>query len=215
MKNLKIILLALVHLVFLANSAKAHYDANIGRWLSRDPIAERGGVNLYGFVGNDGLNNRDYLGLATTITGDDYNTSADTGQKTCWKRVRMTHFGDLGSDNVGTRDNILEPGDIAVGHRGKNPFPKKTDPWVLPFGTDVTVVPDGEDGFDGEVADVGAYDKKHPDKAKPEDWIDIWDPEASRKNKSKFGIVYVAVEEACPCPEGYSGGTPPDSDADE
>jgi hypothetical protein len=64
----------------------------------------------------------------------------------------MTHFGDLGSDNVGTRDNILEPGDIAVGHRGKNPFPKKTDPWVLPFGTDVTVVPDGEDGFDGEVA---------------------------------------------------------------
>jgi RHS repeat-associated protein len=25
-----------------------------GRWLSRDPIEEAGGVNLYGFVGNDG-----------------------------------------------------------------------------------------------------------------------------------------------------------------
>jgi len=62
-KNLKIILLALVHLVFLANSAQAHYDPNVGRWLSRDPIAERGGVNLYGFVGNDGVNRWDKLGL--------------------------------------------------------------------------------------------------------------------------------------------------------
>jgi hypothetical protein len=63
MKNLKFILLALVHLVFLANSAQAHYDPNIGRWLSRDPVAERGGVNLYQFVGNDGVNSWDYLGL--------------------------------------------------------------------------------------------------------------------------------------------------------
>jgi len=53
MKNLKFILLALVHLVFLANSAQAHYDPNIGRWLSRDPIAERGGVNLYGMCENN------------------------------------------------------------------------------------------------------------------------------------------------------------------
>jgi hypothetical protein len=63
MKNLKFILLALVHLVFLANSAQAHYDPNIGRWLSRDPIVERGGVNLYQFVGNDSVANWDYLGL--------------------------------------------------------------------------------------------------------------------------------------------------------
>lgn len=28
-----------------------------------DPIAERGGVNLYGFVGNNGVNSLDYLGL--------------------------------------------------------------------------------------------------------------------------------------------------------
>jgi hypothetical protein len=31
--------------------------------LSRDPIGEEGGVNLYGFVGNDGVNGVDYLGL--------------------------------------------------------------------------------------------------------------------------------------------------------
>ena len=38
-------------------------DPQTGRWLSRDPIGERGGVNLYGFVGNDGINAWDYLGL--------------------------------------------------------------------------------------------------------------------------------------------------------
>jgi len=69
MKNLKFILLALVHLVFLANSARAHYDPNIGRWLSRDPIMEEGGLNLYGFVNNDGLNSTDYLGLDFIAAG--------------------------------------------------------------------------------------------------------------------------------------------------
>lgn len=41
------------------------YDPVTGRWPSRDPIEERGGVNLYGFVGNDGVNGLDVLGLAT------------------------------------------------------------------------------------------------------------------------------------------------------
>jgi len=31
-------------------------------WPSRDPIGERGGINLYGFVGNDGVNKWDILG---------------------------------------------------------------------------------------------------------------------------------------------------------
>ena len=69
MKNLKCILLALMHLVFLASSAQAHYDPNIGRWLNRDPIMEEGGVNLYGFVGNDALNSTDYLGLDFIAVG--------------------------------------------------------------------------------------------------------------------------------------------------
>ena len=39
------------------------YDPATGRWPSRDPIEEEGGVNLYGFVENDGINRGDYLGL--------------------------------------------------------------------------------------------------------------------------------------------------------
>ena len=38
------------------------YDPQTGRWPSRDPIEEQGGVNLYGFVGNDGIDRSDYLG---------------------------------------------------------------------------------------------------------------------------------------------------------
>ena len=37
------------------------------KWLSRDPLGEAGGLNLYGFVGNDPINNADYLGLSTIL----------------------------------------------------------------------------------------------------------------------------------------------------
>jgi hypothetical protein len=43
--------------------AYRYYDPMTGRWPSRDPIAEQGGLNLYGFVGNDGVNRFDFLGL--------------------------------------------------------------------------------------------------------------------------------------------------------
>jgi RHS repeat-associated protein len=41
-----------------------HYAPILGRWINRDPIEEKGGFNLYGFVENDGLNIVDNLGLA-------------------------------------------------------------------------------------------------------------------------------------------------------
>jgi hypothetical protein len=43
-----------------------YYDPVTGRWPSRDPIEERGGINLYGFVGNCGLDSVDTLGLMIT-----------------------------------------------------------------------------------------------------------------------------------------------------
>ncbi len=41
-----------------------YYDPVTGRWPSRDPIEEDGGYNLYGFVGNDGVNGFDIYGLS-------------------------------------------------------------------------------------------------------------------------------------------------------
>ena len=40
-----------------------YYDPVTGRWPSRDPIEEMGGLNLYGFVGNNAFNFWDLLGL--------------------------------------------------------------------------------------------------------------------------------------------------------
>ena len=39
------------------------YDPKLGRWLSRDPIGEEGGINLYGYVGNQPTTMFDPLGL--------------------------------------------------------------------------------------------------------------------------------------------------------
>jgi RHS repeat-associated protein len=40
-----------------------YYSPELGRWLSRDPIKEQGGMNLYGMVGNDIINLTDINGL--------------------------------------------------------------------------------------------------------------------------------------------------------
>jgi RHS repeat-associated protein len=39
------------------------YAPELGRWINRDPIEEVGGMSLYGFVKNNGLNLVDILGL--------------------------------------------------------------------------------------------------------------------------------------------------------
>ena len=51
--------------VYVADYLYRYYDPLTGRWPSRAPIEEGGGVNLYGFVGNDGVGRCDYLGLSS------------------------------------------------------------------------------------------------------------------------------------------------------
>jgi RHS repeat-associated protein len=45
-----------------------YYVPQIHRWLNQDPIAETGGINLYGFVGGDGVNRSDPFGLSGGVT---------------------------------------------------------------------------------------------------------------------------------------------------
>ena len=49
---------------FSSSGRVSHYDAEIGRWTSKDPIRFAGGdTNLYGYVGNDPINFFDPTGL--------------------------------------------------------------------------------------------------------------------------------------------------------
>ena len=58
----------------LANVTSGHryYSPSLGRWISRDPVEEQGGINLYGFVGNNAITGFDLLGLEMlTVTFSD------------------------------------------------------------------------------------------------------------------------------------------------
>jgi RHS repeat-associated protein len=50
------------------------YTPRLGRWLSRDPIGEEGGFNLYAYCGNDPVNKHDPLGFA-----DQFNAGSQAG----------------------------------------------------------------------------------------------------------------------------------------
>ena len=48
-----------------------YYDAGTGRFLTRDPIGYNGGINLYGFTGNNPVNENDPNGFAGgTVVGN-------------------------------------------------------------------------------------------------------------------------------------------------
>ncbi|CAA6690077.1 MULTISPECIES: RHS repeat domain-containing protein [unclassified Lentimonas] len=47
-----------------------YYDAQVGRWLNADPLGESGGVNLYAFVANEGINSFDLFGLVVCETDE-------------------------------------------------------------------------------------------------------------------------------------------------
>lgn len=68
------------------------YSPELGMWLSRDPIAENGGINLYAYVGNNPVNYTDPFGMAkifgassgqyqiTTEGGKSFSNSSDHSQ---------------------------------------------------------------------------------------------------------------------------------------
>ena len=64
-----------------------YYDPKTGRWPSRDPIEESGGVNLYGFVGNNGIRVLDILGHERLYTELQFRQAA----KNKWEE---THLGN-------------------------------------------------------------------------------------------------------------------------
>jgi uncharacterized protein RhaS with RHS repeats len=56
--------LALTAWILLPETGQSFYNPSTGRWISRDPVEEEGGKNLYGFVNNAPGDASDWLGLA-------------------------------------------------------------------------------------------------------------------------------------------------------
>lgn len=49
-------------LAFLPMAALGYYSPDVGRWMTRDPLEEKGGLNLHAFCENDPVNKYDPLG---------------------------------------------------------------------------------------------------------------------------------------------------------
>jgi uncharacterized protein RhaS with RHS repeats len=70
----------------------AFYNPTTGRWLSRDPIGERGGVKLYSLVANAPTLKHDILGLS-----DESENWKSDGIEFSWKVTSLGHRpGNLG-----------------------------------------------------------------------------------------------------------------------
>jgi RHS repeat-associated protein len=91
-----------------------YYLPELGRWPSRDPIGERGGVNLYGMVGNNAVGNVDYLGLFVNQILADLNQIIKDSVR-CTITVVVGH----GTVNTGANGQPRRDGR----HPFNNPFP--------------------------------------------------------------------------------------------
>jgi RHS repeat-associated protein len=82
-----------------------YYSPEAGRWLSRDPIGEGGGIGLYGFVGNNPISFVDLLGLALYAfdgTGTDYSAGSNIRILYDIYDGRRFYYAGVGS-SVGTK----------------------------------------------------------------------------------------------------------------
>ena len=108
-----------------------YYDPVTGRWPSRDPIGERGGINLYGFVRNEGVNNVDVLGESTIIPpgsntpaphgGDPFPPNSpgpgqEPGSPTLWRTPLLTP-NEYGTE---VAEDVVPTGEDAGGENANN-----------------------------------------------------------------------------------------------
>ena len=137
------------------------YDSRTARWLSRDPLQEDGGVNLYGYVAADPIGWYDLLGLAklgdivffnwkntnfpehsAIVTKVDNNGNA-VSSFGGWGDTMTFHEADLLTYNNGVQSDIIGYGDMTG-------LTSQSLPDYMKQWSDTAVAPDW-DGSKGKV----------------------------------------------------------------
>ena len=76
---IRFFLLTVLALSSSVSQCLAYYHPDEGRWLSRDPIEEQGGINEYCFVLNGPIFLDDPLGLTSASMSDSITAGMQTG----------------------------------------------------------------------------------------------------------------------------------------
>ena len=101
--------------VLAVESGYRWYDSVLGRWWSRDPIGESGGVNLYGFVRNNAIGLFDLLGHS-------------------WRVIREGKEYAIAEACIDTVDNLA--GELNLSENEYRDWMKPEDGYRLPLSSD-------------------------------------------------------------------------------
>jgi hypothetical protein len=89
-------------------TSQAFYNPGTGRWLSRDPIEERGGENLHAFAGNVPTVQVDAFGLAPILTpGTGLVQTSEVGGKGGSQTIVATITGSFSPEQKALADRAL------------------------------------------------------------------------------------------------------------
>lgn len=122
-----------------------HYDPATGRWLSKDPLGEAGGTNLYSFVENGGVNYWDYLGLKNPNV----------------HRVEVTTTIRPGSPNPGQKSHHTTVVDTSTGESASSHTTGRTD--ITPGASDRFSLPSVRNDFNSSVTQTDDSTTVHMD----------------------------------------------------
>ena len=130
------------------------YDPDLGRWLSRDPLAEDGGLNLYRYGGSNPINSFDPLGLR-----DVYVAIWNGHQPYLWGQGSVGHVAITEMNGATLLSQFPDP----HGMNGANIFVpysdvvKNREGGRLPDLVFKVFVPN-DDAFDKELKEIKNYD---------------------------------------------------------
>jgi RHS repeat-associated protein len=128
-----------------------YYSLELGRFISRDPIAEEGGLNLYSFCGNDPVNKWDYLGMIVGAYKQSRKlTSAEMSEV---KRLAL----EISTMSTKYMNSIST-------WRINNPLPSMQQPHTPSLGQPR---PSNLSGLDRKLVEVFKLERRHPDTGVP------------------------------------------------